>query len=339
MKKSVELPIVKPIYDVYHCQGSASAVIARNPSIRNWYLNHAIVLSCENGFLYSSSTPEVSVCCSALDTARYLDQRSVNMLYLNGYVHPVIRAMLDDGFYVYYTVIDDYFIQGKFGYKKWHFFHDGLICGYDQNEKTYSIFAYDEKDHYTVFKTPQSGFEAGRRYVKKYGGGVVGALCAIRPLDIQYELEPSTIKDNLKEYLRFTFKHFTLEPGENGYGIAVHHYLILYLQRIIDGKLPKGYLDKRAFKMIFEHKAVMLECLQALENKLHWDTDLSEQYKEILKIAERLWLRCLYYEKTQRESVLRDMCDILSQIETDEEVILSQAVQRLELADTETNKN
>lgn len=28
--------------------------------------------------------------------------------------------------------------------------------GYDQNEKTYSIFAYDEKDHYTVFKTPQS---------------------------------------------------------------------------------------------------------------------------------------------------------------------------------------
>ena len=214
-----------------------------------------------------------------------------------------------------------------------------MICGYDQNEKTYSIFAYNEKDHYTVFKTPQSGFEAGRRYVKKYGGGVVGALCAIRPLDIQYELEPSTIKDNLKEYLRFTFKHFTIETGEHGYGIAVHHYLILYLQRIIDGKLPKGYLDKRAFKMIFEHKAVMLECLQALENKLHWDTDLSEQYKEILKIAERLWLKYLYYEQTQRESVLRDMCDILSQIETDEEVILSQAVQRLELADTETNKN
>lgn len=85
--------------------------------------------------------------------------------------------------------------------------------------------------------------------------------------------------------------------------------------------------------MIFEHKAVMLECLQALENKLHWDTDLSEQYKGILKISEKLWLKCLYYEQTQKETVLRDMCDILAQIETDEEVILSQAVQRLELAD------
>ncbi len=116
---------------------------------------------------------------------------------------------------------------------------------------------------------------------------------------------------------------FTLEPGESGYGIAVHRYLILYLQRIIDGQLSKDYLDKRAFKMIFEHKAVMLECLQALENKLQWNTELSEQYKGILKIAEKLWMKCLYYEQTQRKSVLHDMCDILSQIEMDEEVILS----------------
>ena len=330
MKKSVELPIVQPIYSVYHSQGSASAVISSNPSVKNWYLNHAIILSCDNRFLYSSHSPDVSVCHSNLDSAPYLDQRSVNTLYLNGYVHPVIRAMLDDGYYVYYTVIDDYYIKGKSGYGKRHFFHDGLICGYDQNEKTYSIFAYDENDRYTVFKTPQSGFEAGRKYVKKHGGGVVGALCAIRPWDIQYELEPETVCRNLKEYLHFKVDHFNFDYGAPVYGSAVHDYLALYLWRIIDGKIESSNLDLRAFKMIYEHKAVMLERLQVIESCLHWEPEYSKAYSEVVRDAEKLWYRCLYYLQTNRWSVLFQMRDLILEIGHREADVLKGAVSKLE---------
>lgn len=331
MKKSVELPIVKPIYSVYHCQGSASAVIASNLSVRNWYLNHAIILSCDNRFLFSNHSPDVNVCHSNLDSAPYLENRSINTLYLNGYIHPAIRAMLDDGFYVYYTVIDDYYIKGKFGYKKWHFFHDGLICGYDQGEKTYSIFAYDENERYTVFKTPQSGFEAGRRYVKKHGDGEVGALCAIRPWDIQFTLEPDTICNNLKEYLHFTVDHFQFEYGSNVYGSAVHDYLALYLWRIIDKKSDSPGMDKRAFKMIYEHKTVMLERLQAVENFLQWESEYSKEYTQVVSNAEKLWFRCLYFLQANRQSALYDMCDILLQIGKDEANILNRLVQKMEL--------
>ena len=330
MKKTVELPIIKPIYSVYHSQGSASAVISSNPSVKNWYLNHAIILSCDNRFLYSSHSPDVSVCHSNLDSAPYLDQRSVNTLYLNGYVHPVIRAMLDDGYYVYYTVIDDYYIKGKSGYGKRHFFHDGLIYGYDQNEKTYSIFAYDENDRYTVFKTPQSGFEAGRKYVKKHGGGVVGALCAIRPWDIQYELEPETVCRNLKEYLHFKVDHFDFDYGAPVYGSAVHDYLALYLWRIIDGKIESSNLDLRAFKMIYEHKAVMLERLQVIESCLHWEPEYSKAYSEVVRDAEKLWYRCLYYLQTNRWSVLFQMRDLILEIGHREADVLKGAVSKLE---------
>ena len=61
MQKSVELKIIEPIYSTYHYQGCASAIIADNPSIRNWYLNNAVTLQCNRNFLYGMSTPEVSV--------------------------------------------------------------------------------------------------------------------------------------------------------------------------------------------------------------------------------------------------------------------------------------
>ena len=41
--KSVQLPIVEPVYGTYHFQGGASAVIHDNPSIRNWFLNEVAV--------------------------------------------------------------------------------------------------------------------------------------------------------------------------------------------------------------------------------------------------------------------------------------------------------
>ena len=61
MNKYVELPLVTPLYETYHNQGSATAIIANNPSIRNWYLNNAVNLVCNRKFLRGYTSPEVDV--------------------------------------------------------------------------------------------------------------------------------------------------------------------------------------------------------------------------------------------------------------------------------------
>ena len=41
MKKKVELPVSEPVYSTYQYQGSMAGLLRCNPSLRNWYLNHA----------------------------------------------------------------------------------------------------------------------------------------------------------------------------------------------------------------------------------------------------------------------------------------------------------
>ncbi len=75
----------------------------------------------------------------------------VSTEFAKGYINPIIRAMLDKGIYVAFSNVDDYYIEGKSWYKERHFSHDGLLCGYDRNDKTYCMYAYDSKWMYRKF--------------------------------------------------------------------------------------------------------------------------------------------------------------------------------------------
>ena len=61
MNKRIELPLVEPIYSTYQYQGAGGAIIKNNPSIRNWYLNEAIILTCTTKFLTGFTTPEKEI--------------------------------------------------------------------------------------------------------------------------------------------------------------------------------------------------------------------------------------------------------------------------------------
>lgn len=144
MKKAIELPLAEPIYSTYHSQGADGAVFAGNPSIRNWYYNHLSMLSCNKKFLRGYTTPELFVEHSSFWDNPYVESERIPTWYLGSSVHKLMRSLLNDECYVYFTGIDDFYIKGKSWYQKRHFKHDGLLYGYDQTDKTYSIYAYDE---------------------------------------------------------------------------------------------------------------------------------------------------------------------------------------------------
>ena len=59
--KRVELTLVEPMYSTYHIQGPGTAILASNPSIRNWYLNEVFILMCTKKFLSGYTTPEIDI--------------------------------------------------------------------------------------------------------------------------------------------------------------------------------------------------------------------------------------------------------------------------------------
>ena len=139
MNKIVELPIIEPVYSTYHNQGAASAIISSNPSIRNHFLNEIMILNCSRKFLSGFTTPEIGITSSSFLDNPYLDKKWFSSEYLNGHINAVIKYLLDSGHYVDFGGVDDYYIKGKSWYKERHFNHDGLICGYNREDKTYCM--------------------------------------------------------------------------------------------------------------------------------------------------------------------------------------------------------
>ena len=324
MKKSVELPVVKPVYSTYHYQGNGSAILLQNLSIRNWYLNEVLLLTCSTAFLKGRTTPDLGIKRSFTVDNPYLDRHALPMQYLGGHVHPIIRTMLDNGYYVAFHGIDDYYVTGKSWYKEKHFNHDGLICGYDQNEKTYSLFAYDQQWVYRVFKTPQRAFDNGRKAMFQHNQ--YGAICALKPKMDPVDLQPASIYRTLADYLNSSLTKYPPDKSDTVVGIAVHDYILLYLDKLANGSIPYERLDSR----IWEHKVVMRERICAVENALDLSHEISHSYEMI--VTESNAMRMLYaaHHRKRHDSVLPVIRETLQRIRKKEELLLIQLMRQME---------
>ena len=328
MNKLVELPLVEPIYSTYQYQGSASAVLSSNPSIRNWYLNQIFILTCNRKFLRGFTSPQVSIKESTWGTNPYLEKQWFNMEFLKGYSRYVIHYLIDAGFYVTFNGIDDYYMQGKCFYHERHFKHDGLICGYNRDEKTYCLYGYDSNWIYRKFWMPQHCFEEGRRSMFKEG--IYGMLCGIRPKETQVDFSCETAITTMKNYLNSTMELYPEESDEPVYGIVVHSYLAKYIGMLYDGSIPYEKMDKRVLRLIWEHKRVMQERLLRIEESLGWRPEISEQYQRVVKESNDLRMLYAAYHMKRRDSVLPTIQKGLLNIGNTEERLLHELLDKYE---------
>ena len=277
-----------------------------------------------NGF----TTPQITIARSHWSANPYLEKKSVSTQFTKGYINPIIREMLDNGYYVNFTGVDDYYVEGKSWYMQSHCNHDGLICGYDQKEQTYCIYAYDSNWVYRKFWTSQSGFNAGR--VAMYKKGKIGAVCAIKAKEESVDFLPETAYLKIREYLDSSIEKYPFEGEDNVFGIVVHEYIAEYIAKLETGEIPYERMDRRVFRLIWEHKKAMLERIVLVEKSLVMDTAISEKYK--LLVAEANTMRMLYasHHMKRRDSVLPIIKKKLLTLMIDEQVLLTELVERME---------
>lgn len=302
MNKRVELPLIEPLYSTYHNQGSGTAIIENNLSIRNWYLNQIMNLFCSRKFLNGYTTPEITIRDSWWSANPYLDRRVISTEFTDGYINPIIREMLDRGFYVDFSGVDDFYMKGKTWYKQRHFSHDGLICGYDQNDKTYCIYAYDSNWIYQKFWIPQKDFNAGRIAMRKKG--VFTTICGLKAKDDIVEFSPEITLQKIKEYLYSDLEKYPFDGEGNIYGIVVHAYIAEYVAKIYTGDIPYERMDRRVFRLIWEHKKAMLERIVNMEQCLHLTDEISKKYEQVVSEADIIRMLYASHHMKRRDSVL-----------------------------------
>lgn len=301
MKKTVELPLVEPMYSTYH-NGIVTACLVDNPTLRNAYLNDVGILICNRKFLSGYTTPEINVEGTGIDDASFLIRQWISMIPLKNQLNAVIRNFIDDGFYVHYMGVDDYYVDGKSWYKEKHFSHDGTICGYNQEDKTFCIYAYDKEWVYRKFWTPQKSFDAGRKSAFK--GGVRGGILGIKAKEDKIEFSVEKALKLIEDYLDSNMKKYPENEDGSVRGIVVQNYIAKYIKMLYDGSIPYEKMDRRVFRMIWEHKKVMLERIQCIEKQLDIGTGTSKKYKRIVDEANNMRMLYAVHHANRRDSIL-----------------------------------
>lgn len=327
MNKHIELPITEPMYGTYHHQGPATAIDVNGNAAKNWCLNQAVNLMCGRRFLNGLTTPELSVPGTSLLGTPYMEYITVPTRFTGGYINFIIKKMLDNGYYVYFESVDDYYVTGKSWYRERHFIHNGLICGYDSDDKTYCIYAYDKNWIYQKFWTPQNAFDAGRRSAEKQGK--FGNICAVKIKDEDVKISVETIYSKLKQYLDSDIEKYPFQAEGNVYGIAVLTYISEYVMRLYREVIPYERMDRRIFRLIWEHKKVMLERIIKIEETLNFDNKLSEKYRPLVKEADTMRMLYASHHMKRRDSVLPIISEKLLRLQKNEREILTELVEKM----------
>lgn len=325
-KKKIELPLMEPLYSTYHHQGAATATLVNNPSIRNWYMNQVFILTCTRNFLSGFTTPQIGIADSSWSLNPYLEKKFFSMQILKGHTNYIIRNLLDEGYYVCFDGIDDYYIEGKSWYHKRHFVHDGCICGYDQENKTFSLYAYDQNWIYRKFLTPQKAFNEGRKAQLK--NGQRGGICGFKPLATQIAFSADIALGKIAEYLDSTIEKYPETQEGTVSGIVVHDYIAKYVGKLYDSSIPYEKMDSRIFRLIWEHKKVMLQRIQLIEAELSLGEEIGNKYKTVVREADNIRMLYAAHHMKRRDSVLPMIQKKLLSLKALEQTLLETLLQK-----------
>lgn len=329
MSTAVFLPAQVPLFSTYHYQVIGGVAAAVNPTYLNWYYNNCIQLQCGKVFLRGCPTPHLNVPMTEVPDSAFLERFSYNLLFAREDVHRLIKRMLDKGFYVAFRGIDDYYIPGKSWYGKRHYDHDGLICGYDDEDSTYAMMAYDEKWTLRLFHTPQSAFEAGMEsMIQNYY--IMGEVTAVKARDVSIRLDIPGIKAGLIEYLGTSLVTDPIEKKTAPMGTVVHTYLCMYLDLLYAGEIPYEKTDYRIMRLLWEHKNCMHMRIAAVEDTLGLGNTLRSAYSEVTDSAGLL--RTIYgkYCMRRKDNLLLSVKIQLQELQRRETEILTYLIEKID---------
>ena len=301
MNNRIELPLIEPIYSTYH-NAPASAAAVNNPSIKNWFLNEIMMLTCNRIFLEGFTSPQINVLHSGIEDNPYFIKQNIDLKYIWGHIHSIMKRLIEDGYYIWFSGVDDYYVKGKSWYKERHFNHDACVCGYDNDNKTYCIYSYDKNWIYRKFWTTQKSFDNGMRAI--FNQGYCGFIVGFKAKDTPVEFLPEVACRNIAEYLDPPQEKYDNDNGDSVYGIIVHDYIAQYVGKLYDGSIPYERMDRRVFRMIWEHKKAMLQRIILIEKAFSLDSSISETYKTVVQEADNCRMLYAAHHMKERRSVL-----------------------------------
>ena len=326
MNSCVELPFEIPMFITLQHYAAAGIALSSHPEGKNALLNYTTNLQCDRKFLEGYTSPMPECPGASLHTINQLIRHIVSTRYTFSIYPDIIRKMLDEGLYVYFGGVDDYYIPQKSWYGIRHMMHDGILLGYNDRAGTYKIAAYDMNWIFRSFEILQKDFDTALLE------GLKDPLanCLLIGLGVKegrIHLETNATPERLKIYLKNDIDEFPINK-KNGKvnGIAVHNYFAKYMEFLHDGKIPHEKMDWRVMRLVWEFRNCMYQRLIAIETGLKLGNCCSNQYKEVLDRTNHLRILYALYHKKKKDSIPLLIRDELLALKGIEKEILTQFI-------------
>ena len=330
MSKSVALPFIVPNFATLQSSGAAEFAMIGHPTAYNQTLNQATSICCSRKFLKGFTSPQVSIPNISIDAYDFIEKYSVNFRFVYDFSLDIIKTMLEEGMYVLYDGVDDFYLPGKSWYGTRHMHHTGIICGYDDNDETISIAAHDINWVYNMIRVPQKCFLEALK--SSFDSQTYGKMIA-------YKIKENTVAEInekemfkfLKEYLNSSFAKYPIDKDGKVRGTVVHYYLAMYIDKLNDGSIPYEKMDWRALRPVWEHKKCMLDRIKAVEKKNDWSNELSECYTPIVEKANQIRMMYAMYHKNHNQKLLDRIHYGLLDLGKSDRALVEKFIKKLEI--------
>lgn len=334
--KSIQLPYEYPPFA--NTQGAAAAPIAMtgHPNAYNQILNQAVTLGCSRNFLtgFTGCLPYIpDMGIYNLDCIEII---GVSLKFARKFCLETIKEMLDCEYYVFFVDIDDYYIPNKSWYGERHFPHDGIICGYDDGDKSFSIAAHTKDWIFDLFRAPQSSFVEGM-----YSSQEMGKRCALLAYKVKdntdIKINPEEILRRLKSHINSSLELYPTHKQGDVRGVVTYDYIDIYLQKLADGEVPHEKMDWRTLRPVWEHKKCMLHRIKLLEQLYSWDNDMSQRYVSLVDFSNQVRISYALYHKKPRENLLKSIRTRLTDVKEQDIKFSTELIEKLSQEDLEVS--
>ena len=276
----------------------------------------------DNALHYGVYNPEIT----AQDTADHLCLQGNDRLYLFKKNSSIIEA-IDEGWYIY-TDADMFYIDDSDSYEQYHYQHDLMIYGYD--DENFYIYMYD-KNKLTPHKVSYIHFMNGyfSDYTKEKEPLYRNRAILFRPNNVTAEVNVTKIKLHMHDYLNGVETFAREYPNIfNPDSLTVHgidtyaEFVNLIEQNLLD---EEKYLRRTDFYSLYEHKKVMLDRVKYLKDKnvLSLSNELEAEFAALTSISNKIMLLSLKHNAVhtneQKNTILDNVKAMINDLKSKEE--------------------
>jgi hypothetical protein len=225
-----------------------------------------------------------------------------------------IKTCINDNKYVQ-LYLDEYHVPNRVDSNKFHYIHENLIYGYDDEKRNFTILGFNEN---MIFKSTTISYE---QFLRAYLGvtnqiesKILNQQLHPNSIDIfniinmfefnnngNYSFNKKLVLESLKDYKEGnnTSERFAMirEPWDRAYGMDCYKHFINYFERLLNNE---AIYDIRFLHNLWEHKLLMSKRVDFMQknNYINLESDTIKKFETIEKKVLSLRNTMIKYSMT-----------------------------------------